>query len=93
MIRLMAQLVNRRSQSMLRTMWVPVVKFGFVNWPITSKYYHTPLPNQIEPVKVLAQQEKKLNEKCLLLQHITELVLDNPKLYSHSLADWMAKQL
>ena len=50
------------------------MKYHFVNIQIDSKYYHDPLPTKINELLDLIEHENKLNEKSMLLEHLTDLV-------------------
>ena len=55
-------------------------RYMFVNLPIDSKYYHQQLPQKLKPALKLMVGEKKLNEKCYLLEHVGEILEKNPDL-------------
>jgi hypothetical protein len=50
---------------------------SFVNVMVDSKYYHAQLPPKVNDVIEALEREPKLNEKTVLLEHLTDLVTDN----------------
>jgi hypothetical protein len=67
--------------------------YYFVNIPISSNYYHSVLPTEIEACMKLAERENVLNEKIFLLQHIAEIAVSDPKFIRYDLDKFMIKQL
>lgn len=76
---------------------VPLIKsmkYHFVNIQIDSKYYHDPLPTKINEVLDLIEHENKLNEKSMLLEHLTDIVYENKTIIlSHAQKIRIIKQL
>lgn len=82
-------IINRPQQ--LRINSIP--RYYFVNVPISSKFYHTPLPKIIDPCLILCQKEPKLEEKMVLLEHVTELIEKDPRLFTNKVRAIMIEEL
>jgi hypothetical protein len=72
---------NICSQALL----IKISFYNFVNIPISSKYYHAVFPTEIDLCMKLAREEKILNEKILILQHIVEVIIKDPKYIRYDL--------
>ena len=82
MMSLLSRTVFRNALTNIRPfqLGVRTVAYRFVNFPISSKYYHVPMPNRVQPAIQLIKSENNLNEKCFLLEHLVELIQKDPKL-------------
>lgn len=64
---------------MLRTIG-SILRYNFVNLPLKSKYYHKQLPNQAQEVIKMIKRENVLNEKCFLLEHLSDLMIKDRRI-------------
>ena len=82
MINLALKTISRvKTNNQIFRRFLQVINYRFVNFPISSKYYHQPMPNHIQPSIKLIKSEQNLNEKCFLLEHLVELIEKDPKLF------------